>query len=206
MAYDDEFFKMYVEYLQEPTVRANHDAAFRLFRTFCGDVYHNVIDLGCGSYEFVCYGSGVMKYCGVDKTLRGSIGRHIEAVEYDYLAPDVMNVPSLLRADHRFSPNTFVSLFSVEPIIHEEQRYAFYTNLFETCPTLKYGLSAGFYYTSLSNQATVGETGGIISHQTIDRPYEYPHPLFTETRILMETPSKMFGKDVVEVYKMMKRV
>ena len=244
MAYDDKFFEMYSEYLQEPTVRANHNAAFRMFDAFCdferghyepSHTRRNVVDIGCGLGEYARYGK-YAKYCGIDKVVRIDpqlltdkklLKQHaatchllnygagpgicdcgyarefnlqtVEAVAHDYLALGVMHQPS-------FSSNTFVSLFSIEPIVPEEQRYAFYARLFETCPTLKYGMSAGFYYASLPGHVTVGEAGGIVSHQTIDKFHDHSHPLFTETRIIMETPSKMFGKDVIEVYKMMRRV
>lgn len=210
MAYDDNFFKMYAEYLLEPTVRANHDIVFDMFDEFVGHPKpSHVIDLGCGLGEYARWGT-YTKYCGIDNVLRissdeasmlpgfvGSAG----AIQHDYLYPDALRIATLSE-----TVDTFVSMFSVELVVPEVERAAFYTNLFETCPTLKYGLSAGFYYASLAGQASVGETGGIISCQTIDKPYDHPHPFFTETRIVMETPSKMFGKDVVEVYKLMRRI
>ncbi len=61
------------------------------------------------------------------------------------------------------------------------------------------------FYESKRDLETVGETGGIVSHQTIEDPAKYISEAFSEFRIHMRTPSRMFGEDVIEVWKILSR-
>lgn len=197
MAYDDAFFERYAEYMLEPTVRRNHNRVFDLLDRLNDDIISwrsNVVDLGCGLGEFQQYGHRYSGYCGVD------------------LYPRLKSASFVLKADYLgltflkelpFSPDVFVSMFSVEPICSPGMRNGYYVNLFRNCPTLRLGLSAGFYYSSKKDETRVGETGGIMSYQTNDEIE--PNDVYDEMRITMRTPSKMFGPDVVEVFKIMRR-
>ena len=95
----------------------------------------------------------------------------------------------------------FISLFSVECCQLATIKYDLYNRIFSEFPTIGYGLVGGFFYQSKRDQESVSETGEIISYQTIEDPSLYISNLFTELRIHLHTPSKMFGQDVIEVWK-----
>lgn len=192
MAYDQKFFRMYAAYLREPVVRRNHDKVFRMFRAFDTDSLV-FADLGCGIGEFRKFGH-YAKYVGVDHHDTGDIPDFVEA---DYTKPDLIEkLP--------FRPDAFVSLFSIEACLPASERYAIYSRMFSEIPGMKCALVSGFYYESKRHDATVSEKGGIVSHQTIEDLPDDDLP-FDECRVLMRTPSRMFGQDVVEVWKFLTR-
>ena len=193
MAYDKGFYEMYAEYLKEESVRISHDLVFRQFQKITGSG-HSVLDLGCGLGEYGQYGQWLGGYTGVDKNYLGGKFRLIQA---DY--HDLDKVKAGLR--DLYPPNTFVSLFSVECFHSASEKYAFYNKIFKTFPSIQFGLTGGFFYESKRGQETVGEAGGIVSYQTIEDQSLYISDVFTELRIHLKTPSKMFGQDVVEVWK-----
>lgn len=192
--YSKEFYDQYSKYLLEDIVRANHDKVFADFRRFTLPMPLCVVDLGCALGEYSRYGHYV-KYLGVDVNNTGQVRNFMKA---DYR--NVNFVKSL-----PFTPNAFVSLFSIEPVYAVEQRYALYEVLFAKVPSLQYGLSSGFFYESRRNLETVRETGALISYQTIEDPSKHISPNFSEFRNYLRTPSKMFGNDVVEVWKILAR-
>jgi len=203
VAYDPNFYRMYAEYLKEDTVRASHNLVFDQFQRLArGDL--RVVDLGCGLGEFWQYGAPA-RYMGVDvndiEGLRGSF----QLIQTDY--HDLQKLSQLLK--HRFVipflPNAFVSLFSVECFHSVQERYELYKKVFETFPTIEFGLAGGFFYEGKRGQETVSESGDIISHQTIEDPWLHTSDLFTELRMHIRTPSRMFGQDVVEVWKFFNR-
>lgn len=192
MAYDESFFKAYRAYLQEDKVRENHNEMFRLFSRMTR-MPLSVVDLGCGVGEF--YHLGVYyDYLGVDRQNWGGIHRD------NFVQGDYTNLPK----DLRFSPEGFISLFSIEACFPASERYALYAKLFRETD-VKWGMSAGFYYTDKRNQAIVSEAGDIVSHQTIESLGEYACEGFEEQWMTLRTPSKMFGDTVVEVWKFFRR-
>jgi hypothetical protein len=203
MSYDDNFFTAYRRYLDEPAVRRQHDYVFYVFRKFVDDPVR-VVDIGCGTGEFFHHGDWV-SYVGVDETPRiveqPSDGEEPRTISADYRAIDSW-LSQLTDV-----PDAFVSLFSIEPVFSVPRRYALYEELFVKIPTLKWGLSAGFYYSDRIDTDRVEEVGGIISYQTVE-------PLskrlvvrgVSEERLILRVPSKMFGPDVVEVWKFFSRV
>lgn len=205
MAYDEAFFEQYKKYLQEPTVRRSHDLAFGMFNRFLGGEWQHYVDLGCGTAEFWNYYLWKLGdyYCGIDTEIRVDESMpkssHMSLVQADYRMPRV----AVYKPPYR--PTAFVSLFSIEPVLDVAARYELYCQLFEENPALKFGLSAGFYYESKRDQETVGETGGIVSYQTIDELGANKIPGVEEIRLVLQTPSEMFGPDVVEVWKMFRR-
>jgi hypothetical protein len=193
MAYDSDFFKAYAEYLEEYSVRESHSTAFKWFRNLSWPDRLEVVDLGCGLGEFWKYGSW-SKYVGIDLEPRGA-----NTIQGDYRKIN-------LNTDLPFKPNTFISLFSIEPCNYPEERYEIYRNLFDKNPSIQYGLSAGFYYADRIEQEQVTESGDIVSHQSIQPLALYSAGgLFTEQWLTLRTPSKMFGSDVVEVWKAFRR-
>lgn len=195
MPYDENFYRMYRQYLQEQIVRTNHDHVFSLFASLLLPDSPLVMDLGCGIGEYATYDTHHAAYVGVDLNNTGSVASFLQA---DYLKLDFV---SLLP----FSPNAFTSLFSIECCHAAEKRYDFYNRIFSKYPTIKCGLVGGFFYESRRDQETVSETGEIVSYQTIENPSLYISDLFTELRIHIRTPSQMFGDDVIEVWKLLVR-
>ena len=104
-----------------------------------------------------------------------------------------------------FQPTAFVSLFSTELGHSPEEKYALYERIFARIPKLLYGLVGGFFYESKRGQEAVEEAGEIVSHQTIEDSSRHISKAFFEFRLHMHTPSKMFGEDVVEVWKFLCR-
>lgn len=193
--YNEAFFKLYSEYLRELTVRRNHDRAFGLW-SMSMPSDPDVVDLGCGMGEFYHYGDS-NQYVGIDLAPR--LPQGASAIAADYTKKEwAEKLP--------FKPTAFVSLFSIEPVFSPATRYNYYTWLFKEFPTLQYGLTAGFYYADKYHLPSVGETGGIESFQTntlLGSDYgSYP---FNEEWLTMRTPSKMFGNEVVEVWKFLTR-
>ena len=191
MPYDESFYRRYREYLEEPVVRRNHDHIFKLFANLVLPEKLKVMDLGCGIGEYHIYDLRHSAYIGVDRKDTGNIPNFVEA---DYTAPDFnRHLP--------FTPNAFLSSFSIECCYLASAKYTIYNKLFWAFPCIRYGLAGGFFYESKRNQETVLETGDIVSYQTIEDPSLYISETFTELRAHLRTPSKMFGEDVVEVWK-----
>ncbi len=194
MAYNKDFYQLYKNYLKEPTVRKNHDYIFGCFGNIPGQNGLRVMDLGCGLGEYHIFGR-YTDYVGIDLNNTGEIHNFMSADYHD------LGFVSELS----FEPNAFVSLFSIECCNPAETKYALYNKLFEALPSLQFGLAGGFFYENKRGQETVGETGGIVSWQTIEDQSRFISPRFSEFRAHIYTPSEMFGKDVVEVWKFLIR-
>lgn len=195
MAYNKDFYAMYMRYLKESVVRENHDAMFRLFASLICSENPRVIDLGCGLGEYVSYDEVHAKYFGVDLNATGIDGNFLQA---DYTKLDFGDMLP-------FTPNAFISLFSIELFNSAEARYTLYKRVFSQFPSVNFGLVAGFFYESKRDLEVVEETGGITSHQTIEDPSLFISDVFTELRICLKVPSVMFGDDVIEVWKILVR-
>ncbi len=191
MPYDEIFYQRYREYLKEGVVRKNHDRMFELLPLLALPNELRVIDLGCGTGEYITYDQRHALYAGVDLNNTGNVAPFIQR---DYCALDFAPLVP-------FTPNAFVSLFSIECSYPPEAKYGLYSRIFSAFPHLRCGLSAGFYYESRRDQPTVTEAGEIESYQTIEKSPVDDSYLFRESRILLRTPSEMFGQDVVEVWK-----
>jgi len=194
VAYDTSFYRLYNDYLRENTVRSNHDLIFRNFGQFTYPTRLDVVDLGCGLGEYRLFGQHA-GYTGIDLNIEKQVPIFLK---YDY---HDLSFVGLLP----FAPTAFVSLFSIECCHDAKTKYELYNRLFTEIPTLQYGLVGGFFYESKRNLETVGETGGIISYQTIEDSATFISSIFTEFRAHIRTPSKMFGEDVVEVWKILAR-
>lgn len=196
MGYDTEFFRRYAAYLEETRVRRSHDEAFAFFARHRFATRPKTVDLGCGIGEYQRYGRRLdERYVGVDRYETGVVQPYVQA---DYLTDDFL-------ARLPFVPDAFVSLFSIEACFPAAERYRLYDRLFRDMPNLDCALVSGFYYASHPDAETVGETGGLVSHQTIEPLERFPSALFEERRLVLRTPSAMFGEDVVEVWKILTR-
>ncbi len=194
MAYDEKFYEMYRKYLAEKTVRLNHNRVFEHFGAFTRPDMLYVMDMGCGLGEYSFFGR-YKDYAGVDLNKAGEVLNFIQADYHDL--GFVARLP--------FMPNAFVSLFSIECCHPADVKYALYEKIFAGVPSVEYGLVGGFFYESKRGLETVGEAGGLISYQTIEDPSKYISANFDEFRLHIRTPSKLFGDDVVEVWKILSR-
>lgn len=95
----------------------------------------------------------------------------------------------------------FTSLFSTECTASQVDNVLFYEQLFKTFRSLKFGIVSGFYYRSKEDQVIVKETGGLESFQSIGRLAN--SEIYAEYRLESEAPSKLFGPDVIEVWKLL---
>jgi hypothetical protein len=196
MSYNQEFFSEYKNYLQEPQVRKTHDTMFRLFCDIFPQWKYplNVMDLGCGQcceYHDRGWHSG---YIGLDLDPI----RRPTMMQCDYTKVSLDEVKLFAV----FPVHAFVSLFSTECCMHPVDKYAFYRKLFRETD-VQMGLVSGFYYKNRIKQEQVEETGEIVSYQTIEPQQDYQCPEFIELRSYFNVPSKMFGPDVVEVWKVL---
>lgn len=196
MSYNQEFFEQYKNYLLEPRVRNTHNLMFRVFEDAMPQWKYpfNVIDFGCGQCcEYMHYGhySG---YAGLD--LNPPAGPRMFLCDYTKASADT------LKGFSHQPFSAFVSLFSTECCLHPVDKYAFYRRMFRELD-IKMALVSGFYYKNRIEQEQVEETGGILSYQTIEDQRDYECPEFIEMRSFVPVPSKMFGPDVVEVWKML---
>lgn len=197
MPYDEHFYQQYRKYLQEDAVRKSHGFAFAWLKHFTYSAPLLVVDFGCGLGEYGTFGNPA-RYAGVDTNDLGAVDNFICADYHDFGFLKQLN----------FSPNAFVSLFSIEPFHPARERYELYEKIFLQIPSITYGLVSGFFYESKRKEVTVEELKGkkkIISYQTIENELEHVSTIFSERRLFIATPSKMFGKDVIEVWKIFSR-
>lgn len=188
---DDGFWAAYEAYVNENIDR--HAKAIQKLGWF----FAPVLDLGCGRVmegrQLLVRNRAGVSYRGVD----------VDPVERkDVLAADYRTelgtVATWLEAQE-FLPATVLSMFSAEVSGNAKANAELYANVFATFPSVERIISAGFYYESRKTELTVGEVGGLTSFQTIG-------PLLPgEYRLLERGPSTLFGADVVEVWRLLRR-
>jgi hypothetical protein len=195
MPYNDDFYRAYEQYLSEPAVRAAHDWIFALARAY--PAFDSVVDLGCGQFNEFFVHAKPASYLGIDTTAEpGANGRRVVTGDYRNTP-----LPALIGD---FKPTALVSLFSSEITAPAEENYKLYERIFRELP-IQAALVSGFFYANSMNVNPIGETGGILSYQTLESPESVKNDLFTEKRIILPVPSKMFGQDVYEVWKLLER-
>ncbi|HUZ92878.1 MAG TPA: hypothetical protein VNG29_02670 [Candidatus Paceibacterota bacterium] len=200
MPYDAAFYEQYRAYINEPQVRRNHDRMFRLFAQIMFPELPAVMDLGAHESvgEYAIKDKLHADYTGIDiHNTNGGITHGFRRMSF--LRADYMDLDFTGRLS--FEPNAFISLFSVEPSYSPAVRYGFYNRLFAKFSSVRWGLASGFFYESRRAAESVSETGDIVSYQTIEDPSLHLSPLFTELRVHLRTPSRMFGNDVIEAWK-----
>ena len=208
MAYNSHFYRMYANYLRELAVIKAHQKAFDVFSLLMpAHTPTNVVDLGCGLGEYGSHGY-YTNYVGLDKQPElQQEERWVKLPPYekflvsDYTTLDFVDQLSFVS----FEPTAFISLFSIEACLPLAERYALYTKMFSTFPTIQHALVSGFYYASKAGEETVSETGDITSYQTVESLESVKNDTFSEMRLTMHVPSEMFGPDVYEVWKILTR-
>lgn len=204
MSYSDEkFWKQYKKYIDESFNR--HKNVISLFEPLIFDDHHiyqgcaNIIDLGCGRFKEARDLIGNSTYLGVD-TEPANIAGLNRSYRTDY-----RNIDLIIKLANEAKSDIFTSLFSMELTDTQIANYNYYDRLFEECPSIRCGVVAGIYYGNKREDQVVHETGDVTSFQsTLDIVDTNPKN-FIEYRLQCKAPSKMFGGDVVEVWKLFTR-
>ncbi len=187
-----EFWNEYEGYVQESLPR-HLNARDQLMATRANNrPYGVVLDLGCGRLKEARDLFSVAFEVDSDPAANPDA-----VVNYRDTAALALKLPSMKGVDG------FTSLFSAECTGTIEANQELYEWLFKTFKTLKFGVVAGFYYRGKEAQFTVEETGGLTSYQSVGPLSK--STLYKETRLQIEAPSKLFGPDVIEVWKLLER-
>lgn len=197
MSYDNkDFWSQYQDYLEE--VRPRHAYVIDTLLNGMLKKRLHLLDLGCGKCREAKSLINPGLYFGVDQVFEPdetTLGRKLDyRKDGEYIADWIP-----------FPPNCFSSFFSAEITAPPEENYLLYENIFRTFPSIGWGIVSGFFYGNRKNQKTVTETGGLTSYQTIENPADFISKTFEEGRFVFPVPSKMFGPDVYEVWKLLVR-
>lgn len=190
---DDKFWEAYEDFVVESLPR--HKKIIEEWASATSLTFDSLVDLGCGKTKEAQRLFGPKHYLGLD--LSPTLDANVLAT--DYRSP---RLPTLLNS---YKPNCFSSLFSVEITRPFTENYELYERLFEKVPTLDFGIVAGFYYEKRKGQLVVEENGGLTSYQSIEAQEIVKSDNFFEHRTYVRAPSKLFGPDVVEVWKLFRR-
>lgn len=207
MAYDEEFYKQYNEYLKE--VNEKHSHIISNLLSTCHPLQAGLVrkdrfvisDLGCGiAAEFEQITRKLSsRITPIDEYIKIDInGKNLFSIDY-------RETNALISLLNTKKCNMFVSLFSSEITASFIENYKLYKKIFESCPTIEHGLVSGFYYSDKLDQEEVQETGDITSYQTLERLCDVKCEEFSEYRLEAHVPSEMFGPNVYEVWKFFKR-
>lgn len=199
MSYADQsFWDKYGEYLKE--VRDKHRNAVRALECLVPGMGRNqiILDLGCGQFsEAKDLLMQQVSYFGVDA--QGPEREDTSVLNY---RSDTKQLDLLMKA---MKPTLVTSLFSSEITALPMENAQLYHHILNTCPTVSWLLLAGFYYTDKTHSLRVEETGGLQSYQTLDLLGTDPHKLNELARVYVPVPSKLFGPNVVEVWRVIGR-
>lgn len=202
MSYEDKsFWEQYEEYIEESLPRHRRAVNMLLHDKFP----HNgvLLDLGCGQCMEAADLIEPLQYIGVDqnppsKWILEGTERKVHKLDYRKDSLDRVCISE-------YHVDFFSSFFSSEVTETYPQNERLYEKIFQSFPSLQWGLVSGFYYRGRRNEAKVEETGGIVSYQSIWDLADVESEVFEETRLLVKAPSKMFGPDVIEVWKLLER-
>lgn len=198
---DEEFWKKYEEYVEESLPR--HKKAIDALLKFADDDLSlkesSLLDLGCGGSKEAEKLFEPAFYYGLDKDPKHSSYNRSFDCGLDYR----VHWDDFLHSAKDF--NVVCSLFSSEITAPWPENYDLYDRIFSDLEKVKYIFLAGFYYTDKMDQNPVEEPGGIQSYQTLEPMYAASDAIFEEHRLYVHAPSTLFGPNVVEVWKMLKR-
>lgn len=200
MAYaSSDFWAEYAGYVKDSFQR--HADTFRQAMD-TGWSWKSILDFGCGR---VMEGGKLAAYFG-----SGYMGVDVDPdpeTKFSYLKAnyrtELDRIATECSGGHWFVPDLVLSLFSIEPTGDSRSNNYLYHRIFETFPHIDGIVSAGFFYESKSHAISVTEAGGLESFQTIGPLASTT--LFSERRILERGPSKLFGPDVIEVWRILSR-
>jgi hypothetical protein len=195
---NDHFYELYTGYLAEERVRKVHDAVLQA--AMLHPALQRVVDLGCGQgNEFFHYGKPAL-YVGLDQN-----AAPIHEARRIRLKADYRDVNVIKEIVGQHALTAAVSLFSTELTWPPKANHIYYEGLFRQT-TIQAVFVAGGYAEHAEGEETILEAGNLVSYQTFGG-FEglSPTSLFDETRICIACPSKMFGEDIIEVYRLLQR-
>lgn len=137
------------------------------------------------------------EYFGVDLNVESKQFYNYETIRANYREKAALD--EILKFSWRIT--AWTSLFSTEITAPYPANYELYKYIFENSK-IKVGVVSGFYYANRKTEAVVGEAGGILSYQTLESLEDVKNDVFDEIRSVVHVPSKMFGEDVYEVWKL----
>ena len=160
-----------------------------------------VMDLGCGQ---ALIGMHVLpddvEYLGIDKEPGIIVNERGRSA---VMKVDYQDKERLAAHLGYYQPSLVVSWFSTDVVMHPDEARKLYKFVFETCPAVGGIFTAGFYYDDFRRlELEVKEEGELSSFQ-VDRGHFLPG--FQTKRIEVQAPSRLFGKEVVEVFTYIKR-
>lgn len=195
MPWDNEFYAKYAEHLQEWLVKHTHFNMYWNFTNFVGNYEPiSIIDFGCGTGEIMTCLPREVNYFGIDKN---KVNENLPHMIGDFTDPSFEPRPP-------FVPNAFISVFASEIVWNAEDKYKFYHEVFRKYPKIRVGLVAGVYYLGNENDLTKEEDGFTI-HQSVEKQQDWISDDFEEHRSYHKVPSKLWGPNVVEVWKILLR-
>lgn len=204
MPYDEEFFNKYHEYLKE--VKDQHIDLLKTILSQIPRLPENIVDLGAGidgefkelykNFSNTHEDEEAFDYYRVDNNAQ-TLGNDIIKINYR----NIDSVASLIRV---LKCDCFVSLFSSEITSTYQDNYELYSNIFQNTD-VEYGIVAGFYYGKHLDYNTV-QVGDITFYQTLEKMCDVKNDIFDEIRIEKYVPSKMFGDNVFEVWKLFRKI
>ena len=166
--------------------------------------FDHVLDLGCGlTQEFLRHAAPYI-YTGIDRMVEPSFieqGIRRKKFTRNVFDADYRNVDVTIGIARAAGCTSVVSLFSTEITGCLSEN----TNLYERLMTESFVrtiMVSGFYYAGLCGQETVSETCG-ISYQSIAPIEKAESSIYDEMRVVIPCPSKLFGDDVVEVWRLL---
>ena len=203
----EEFYKLYIDYLREPVVCDAHIKIIEAMASFDPDMkFGDIVDLGCGKSNEFYYRSHreMSSYIGID--LNAECDGVYRAQKQTFIANyrDLDTVQNIIYKTGFYDTDVFVSLFSTEITADYKTNLEFYNNIFNKFNNSSI-LVSGFYYSSKKYKNPIKENGGLLSFQTLEPIEAQESGWFTQIRIEIPVPSQLFGKDVVEVWKLLQR-
>jgi hypothetical protein len=205
---DKEFWDRYADFVDE-SLQRHTTACYSLFADVSLWGSRPILDLGCGKcFEALKLFTVTTQYMGFDvdpgEPFSSYIGQEDQRKVFtlDYRK----EIDTVITKANEYSPTTFVSLFSTEVMGSHEDNVQLYDKLFNEIPSIENGLVSGFFYDDeRRNNEVVEEAGDLKSYQSISPFSINESSIYIERRLLMPAPSKLFGPNVVEVWKLLRR-
>lgn len=153
-----------------------------------------VLDLGCGETQIARSLWHPENYIGLD--LHATRADHkADITDFEQVRPFLMQQETRL----------VVSLFALDVILPDPDTYI--NQIFSAASTVGYVLTSGFYYTDRRHENPTEERlpdgTALTSYQTLapPKPLEYA----TQQQLHFPNPSKLFGPNVIEVWRLFTR-
>lgn len=186
---NDDFWARYHDYAEDSS-EAHLTAFYAVYSATNPYGKGSAFDIGCGVVQLMRKVLHNKTYVGFDQHAYES---RPDLVQVDYTTDaGRKTIADFARV---LEPDVIVSAFSTEIMLPERDRLELYDWLLTLAPQV---VASGFYYDDdRRERERVQETHDLWSYQTLlDTPLQ-PY----ERRFVQRNPSKLFGPDVVEVWR-----